>query len=158
KTIPVLAIRESRTTGVRGPCKNGTPYFAFMKATGLSQKEMVEDETGLGSYGIGKFAPFAVSQLRTVFVSTVYQEGKVYKQLTQAKALLTSHVDGKEKTHQGTGYWGVRKSCMPVEGPEPNAPKWLLRAPKAADIQKQLGTTFHILGFHAIANWEKILI
>jgi hypothetical protein len=49
-----------------------------MKATGLSKKEMYDDDTGLGSYGIGKFAPFAVSQLRTIFVSTVYREGKAY--------------------------------------------------------------------------------
>lgn len=158
KNIPVLVIRESNTTGIRGPCKTGTPYFAFMKATGLSKKELHDDDTGLGSYGIGKFAPFAVSQLRTVFVSTVYQDGKAYKQLTQGKALLTSYVDAKSKTHQGTGYWGVRQSCMPVEGPQSDVPKWLLRSAKSADLAKMLGTSFFVLGFSDIENWDKILI
>jgi hypothetical protein len=92
KKLAVLTIAEANTIGIRGPCRNGTPYFAFMKATGQSKKEMREGDTGLGSYGIGKFAPFAVSNLRTIFVSTVYQDGKSYKQFTQGKALLTSHV------------------------------------------------------------------
>ncbi|MGY3073773.1 hypothetical protein ACVWZZ_000144 [Bradyrhizobium sp. LM6.10] len=158
KHINVLAIRESKTTGIRGPCKNGTPYFAFMKATGISKKEMHDDDTGLGSYGIGKFAPFAVSQLRTVFVSTVYKEGNGYHQLTQGKALLTSHVDANGKTHQGTGYWGVRQNCMPVEGCSSDVPVWLRRSPKQADLAKRLGTTFYVLGFSDVQHWEKILI
>jgi hypothetical protein len=158
KSIPVLTIRESKTTGVRGPCKKGTAYFAFMKATGLSKKELNEGDTGLGSYGIGKFAPFAVSQLRTVFVSTVYQEGRSYNQLTQGKALLTSHVDERDRTHQATGYWGVRKACMPVEGADVKLPRWLQRCAKSADLAKSLGTTFHVLGFNAVVNWDKVLI
>jgi hypothetical protein len=157
KTIPVLSIKESCTTGIRGPCENGTPYFAFMKATGVSKKEMHDDDTGLGSYGIGKFAPFAVSQLRTVFVSTVYQDGKSNRQLTQGKALLTSFVDARGKTHQGTGYWGVRRNCMPVEGPQSDH-KWLQRSTKPTDIARALGTSFHVLGFNAVGNWNKILI
>jgi hypothetical protein len=39
KRLPVLSIVESNTTGIRGPCRNGTPYFAYMKATGQSKKE-----------------------------------------------------------------------------------------------------------------------
>jgi hypothetical protein len=158
KSISVLSIRETKTTGVRGPCKKGTAYFAFMKATGLSKKEVGDDDTGLGSYGIGKFAPFAVSQLRTVFVSSVYQEGKSYRQLTQGKSLLTSHVDERDRTHQATGYWGARKACMPVEGADSKLPKWLQRCAKNADLPRSLGTTFHVLGFNAIANWDKVLI
>lgn len=157
KHLGVLQIRESNTTGIRGPCRNGTPYFAFMKATGISKKEMHDDDTGLGSYGIGKFAPFAVSQLRTVFVSTVYQEGKNYHQLTQGKALLTSHVDANGKTHQATGYWGIRQNCLPLEGSS-DTPGWLRRSAKQSDLAKKLGTTFFVLGFNNIQNWEKILI
>jgi uncharacterized membrane protein YgcG len=158
KKLPVLTITEANTTGIRGPCRNGTPYFAFMKATGQSKKEMREGDTGLGSYGIGKFAPFAVSNLRTVFVSTVYQDGKSYKQFTQGKALLTSHIDQSGRTRQSVGYWGVKSNCMPIEGPHSDLSKWLQRSPKATELQKNLGTTFHILGFSAVKDWEKILI
>ena len=159
KTIPVLTIIEHNTAGMRGPCKIGTPYFAYMKATGQSKKESEEDDIELGSYGIGKFAPFAVSNLRTVIISTVFQEKEKgnFKQYTQGKAILTSHFDEKRKTHQNIGYWGLKTDCMPVEG-HSGLPKWLQRSPKAADLEKNRGTTFHVLGFDAQENWEKILI
>jgi len=38
RKIPVLQISDFNTTGVRGPCKNGTPYYAFLKASGQSKK------------------------------------------------------------------------------------------------------------------------
>ena len=51
KDLNVLQIRDSNTTGLVGPCTNGTPFFAMLKATGQSQKP----GTSTGSYGIGKF-------------------------------------------------------------------------------------------------------
>lgn len=57
KDIGILQIRDSNTTGLKGPCKNGEPFFALLKATGQSRKV----GTATGSYGIGKFAPFATS-------------------------------------------------------------------------------------------------
>jgi hypothetical protein len=157
KRTSVLSIEEENTSGIIGPCRNGKPYFAFMKATGQSKKDADAAETGLGSYGIGKFAPFAVSDLRTIFVSTIFPDGQQPRQYTQGKAILMSHKDGSQ-THQNVGYWGVLDNCMPVEGCLSNGIDWLLRAGKQSDLPKRIGTTFHILGFHAVKDWEKFLI
>ena len=158
KSIRVLSVSELNTSGIRGPCKKGTPYYAYMKATGQSQKELYDGSTGLGSYGIGKFAPFATSNLRTIFVSTVFEEKGKFKQLTQGKAILTSHVDSKDRTHQNIGYWGEKESCTPVEGGHSTLPKWLQRSEKLAQIKNRRGTTLHIIGFNAVKGWEDLLI
>jgi hypothetical protein len=158
KTVPVLSIVEKNTTGIRGPYRKDTQYFAYMKSTGQSKKEVTQGGVGLGSYGIGKLAPFAVSDLRTVFVSTVFKSGGSFKQYTQGKALLTSHLDKQNRTRQNTGYWGVKADCMPVDGRFSELPKWLQRAQKAADLSDSLGTSFHVIGFSAVKDWDKFLL
>jgi hypothetical protein len=78
-----------------GPSHNGTAFYAFMKAKGQSKKA---SDTATGSFGIGKFAPYAVSRLRTVFVSTVYKDAEgVIQRLTQGKSILMSHRGGRAK-------------------------------------------------------------
>ncbi len=52
KKLPVLSIVETNTAGIRGPCRNGTPYFAYMKATGQSKKDLQDGNAVLGSYGL----------------------------------------------------------------------------------------------------------
>src|SRR5687767_8374041 len=34
KRLQILSISEENTSGIAGPCRNGKPYFAFVKATG----------------------------------------------------------------------------------------------------------------------------
>ena len=68
KQVTVLEVSDYNTIGMKGPSENGTPFYAFMKATGQSRKD---SSTATGSYGIGKFAPYVVSKVRTIFVSTV---------------------------------------------------------------------------------------
>jgi hypothetical protein len=84
----VLQFSDINTTGVPGPCVNGQPFFALMKATGQSKKE---SGTATGSFGIGKFAPFTVSGLRTVFLSTAFvaETGDV-SHYVQGKSILTT--------------------------------------------------------------------
>lgn len=112
RAVPVLSIVEKNTTGIRGPYKTDSPYFAYMKASGQSRKEVRSGSVGLGSYGIGKLAPFAVSDIRTIFVSTIFKVGGSFKQYTQGKALLTSHLDHNGRTRQSIGYWGVRARSL----------------------------------------------
>lgn len=78
-----------------------------MKAKGQSRKG---NTTATGSYGIGKFAPYSVSKIRTIFISTVYQDDSgAFIQLTQGKFILMSHdKDGKRK--RGDGFWVLRKN------------------------------------------------
>lgn len=149
--ISALTISDHNTRGMRGPAENGTPFYAFMKAKGQSRKG---NDTATGSYGIGKFAPYAVSKLRTIFISTIYQEDEGnYIQLSQGKSILMSH-EREGKLRQGVGFWGVRKKCQPVAGVTPELPNWLQRAAKEEDIPKSKGSTLTVLGFDAVLNWQ----
>ncbi len=153
-TIPVLQISDSNTTGVAGPCKNGRPYFAFMKAAGQSKKPSDHD---LGSYGIGKFAPYTVSDLRTLFVSTVWKDDTSGSLIhyAQGKSILMSH-EVQGTTYRGTGFWGVKTRCQPVEGVE-HIPAWLKHGQSDGADEMVRGTTLNILGFSARKHWAKIL-
>ncbi|MCK1744154.1 hypothetical protein IVA80_25785 [Bradyrhizobium sp. 139] len=48
KAIPVLSVLESNTTGMKGPCHNGSPYFAYVKASGQSKKDDARKAPALG--------------------------------------------------------------------------------------------------------------
>jgi uncharacterized membrane protein YgcG len=149
--ISVLQFSDHNTMGVVGPCVNGKPYFALMKATGQSKKE---SGTAGGSFGIGKFAPFAISALRTIFITTVWVDDQgALQHYVQGKSILMSHKRGST-THRGTGFWGERKNCLPLIGQKNKLPEWLCRESEALDAT---GTTVNILGFAPQRGWEKIL-
>ena len=149
--LSILQFSDSSTKGVRGPCENGYPYFALMKATGQSKKD---SGTATGSFGIGKFAPYTVSGLRTVFLTTVWQDGQgKLHHYVQGKSILMSHMEG-EHTHRGTGFWGVKASCQPLIGETEKLPAWLQRDDSKAE---QTGTTLSILGFVPSKDWERVL-
>jgi len=153
KKLSVLKISDFNTKGIKGPCKHGSPYFAFMKATGESVKPTVDAG---GSFGIGKNAPYAVSELRTLFVSTAFKNEKGnIEQYFQAKSILMSHTMGKN-THRGQGYWGISKNCLPVTDPE-TVPTWLKRPVSEETGEVELGTTLFVLGFTKPKNWEERL-
>jgi hypothetical protein len=150
--ISILQVSDFNTTGMRGPSKNGTPFYAFTKAPGQSKKS---NDTATGSFGIGKNAPYAVSALRTVFVSTVYRdESGELTRLTQGKSILMSHDDDQGNRRQGKGFWGVMERCQPVLGGGSNLPGWLLRGGSELTDQ-DIGTTITILGFDAGKGWEE---
>lgn len=154
KEVTVLQIEDSNTLGVKGPCENGKPFFALLKATGQSKKS----DTSTGSYGIGKFAPFTVSGLRTVFVTTVWQgyDGS-WNHYVQGKSVLTSHIDGTGATRRGTGFWGLKQGCMPIESITSDVPEWLRRTKEDGEFAGFAGTTLSILGFDAAKGWEDVL-
>jgi hypothetical protein len=126
----------------------------MLKATGQSQKP----GTSTGSYGIGKFAPFAVSELRTVFVSTVWEnEAGELQHYVQGKAVLMSHLDAKGNTRRGTGYWGIKKQCMPVTSISDDVPLWLRLTDPSGQLAGQSGTMLSIIGFAASKGWQQVL-
>lgn len=152
KDLLVLQIEDSNTIGVKGPCENGQPFFALLKATGQSRKA----DTSTGSYGIGKFAPFTVSGLRTVFVTTVWKdEGENWHHYVQGKSVLMSHLD-KKRVRRGTGFWGETNGCMPITSITDDVPDWLRRT-HDGQISGFAGTTLSILGFDAVKDWQNVL-
>lgn len=155
QTIQVLEISDFNTTGMKGPSENGTPYYAFMKAKGQSKKE---SDTATGSYGIGKFAPYTVSKIRTIFLSTVYlDDAQQYVQLTQGKSILMSHDDSNVRK-QGTGFWGIKNKCQPFTGIADSLPDWITRASTSEDLASSRGSKLSILCFDAQKNWQEILV
>jgi hypothetical protein len=151
KTLSVLRMADYNTTGMTGPCELGTPYFAYMKAMGTSQKSA---ENSGGSHGIGKRAPLACSQLRTLFVITKFKNevGQV-DMLAQGFAALMSHSkSAQSKTGpfvDGEGHWGLTEGALPVDD-ETLLPKWLSR--------DGIGTSIYLLAFDAVTHWQKRLI
>lgn len=156
KMVTVLKVEDFNTHGLKGPCVNGKPFFALLKASGQSKKE---SDTSAGTFGIGKFAPFNLSKLRTVFVSTVWKDdnGQLHHYV-QGKSRLMSFVDENGKTHQATGFWGEISRCQPISGDPEKVPKWLRRAQsKASMSESDLGTTLYVMGFPEVAKWREIL-
>src|SRR5699024_4809332 len=137
ETIPVLLVEDYGTTGLRGPAEPGNPFHALVRASGISQKS---SEGAGGSFGIGKNAAFAISDIRTVFYSTFYHSNQKETHLVQGKSILVSRdepVNGVTKPLRAKGYWG-ESGYEPVTSPM-DIPNWLLRT--------QQGTTVASLGF-----------
>ena len=89
--ITILRISDHNTWGLSGadqPDNTNMPWTALVMSEGASSK----DGTGGGSFGIGKFAAFANSKIRTVFYSTLDSTGK---QASQGLSILASFIDGE---------------------------------------------------------------
>ena len=139
--IKVLRVSDENTTGAKGPGR-GTPFYSLLRAAGVSVKR---DENSGGSYGIGKNAAFAISDLRTVFYATNYfdEEANANRFLAQGKSILVSHVDEGVPKRQ-IGYWGL-PHFEPICASD-MAPHWLRR--------ESIGTSVFVLGFREPTNWQ----
>lgn len=153
KTITVLEISDYNTIGIEGPCDYGTPFHAFMKASGQSRKS---SDTATGSYGIGKYAPYSTSKIRTILVSTTCKMDGTLEQLTQGKAILISH-DQEGQLKRGTGYWGIKEKCKPYVGISNKIPGWIQRENPESDIPKFQGSKISIICFDDQENWRELL-
>ena len=94
--IPVLKISDYNTTGLTGvTAEKGTNW------TGLVRERSATNKTNgsSGAFGVGKFAPFTFSNLRTVMYSTKTILGEI---AFQGKSILTTFKeDNKKKQNIG---------------------------------------------------------
>jgi len=130
RQMPILRASDYNTSGLTGDEKSGK-WHRLVWAVGVNKMS----GPGGGSYGIGKGAPFLGSDFRTVFYSTLNEEGEY---LFQGKARLVSHIF-KSKKYRAVGFCG-QNGYMPVR--------------KVADIQplflrKETGTDVNIIGYSA---------
>src|SRR2546426_3125653 len=110
-SVRMLKMSDYNTTGLLGPVTDrGSDWFKLTKAVGSSDKA---GGAG-GSFGIGKHAPFACSQLRTVLYGTKDLNGTF---AFQGVSKLVTHVNGQGETTQGTGYYGIRSKNAPISDP-----------------------------------------
>ena len=153
--INCLKVLDYGTTGLcdgKGDDLKTGQWHRLVKATGRSAKD---SNTAGGSYGIGKNAPFAVSELRTVFYSTRCKDsgGRVCE-MAQGKAILVSHDLKEGGDSQPVGFYGWKEK----DGEK-------LARLTGNDIPKLLrrngdeeGTTLLIPGLSETAAWQEKII
>lgn len=148
--IPILRISDHNTTGLTGSDEDyNTPWQNLVKASGVSDK----GGSSGGSFGIGKSAPFACSDLRTVFYATRDINGL---EASQGIARLVSFPLNKkdlsvdtDSITTGIGYYGemdknrAMTECRSLD----------------KDFQRtNAGTDVFILGFTDKQGWEQDII
>lgn len=141
--IPMLKVEDRNTKGLVGPAVPGKPFHSLVKGTGVSNKE---SDTSGGSFGIGKNAAFAASEVQTVFYSTIYHDPETAKPrfLAQGKNILVSHRSTGGQERRATAYWG-KPRFLPVEH-ENQVPAWLRR--------ELVGTSVVIAAFRESPGWH----
>lgn len=142
KKITVLRVSDFNTTGVLGSdTEREKNWYNLIRSSGSSSKTSDEG----GSFGIGKNAPFAASQLRTVFYSTYNADNE---HIFQGVAKLVSHQLPKGGKAQSTGFLGDKDGLSVREKSEI----------PASFLRKQRGTDIIVLGFQAEETWRRDLM
>lgn len=140
--IKILRVADYNTKGLKGPGERGTPFHSLVKGSGISVKE---SDTSGGSFGIGKNAAFAISELQTVFYASQYRsDSGVLQYIAQGKSVLVSHIDEKGQHKKGKGYWGLPKFKEITDTND--VPEWLRR--------QEQGTSIFSIGFRFVTSWQ----
>lgn len=145
-SIPFLRVSDFNTTGLLGSkSEYNTPWCNLTKSSGASDKT----GTSGGSFGIGKFATFACSELRTVFYSTIDVEDNLAFQGISRITSFRRKEDNEITT--GTGYYGG-KNNQPVY-------EHIILDPNFKRGKKQSGTDIFIAGFKFYStDWKENII
>lgn len=142
--ITCLRISDYNTTGLTGAREEyNSPWCNLTKSSGASDKS----GSNGGSFGIGKYAPFACSVFRTVFYSTL---DSADQSAYQGVSRLTSFRNEREEITQGIGFYGGEK----------NAPVY---EQVSLDLEYhrsvgQHGTDIFILGFNGDEHWREQMV
>jgi len=134
--IPFLEIGDSNTTGILGDDQDRTKgWFRMCQSIGVS----VGAGTGGGSRGMGKKAPLLVSEMKTLFISTMTDEGVAFKGIGQ----FTSHIDSDRKVYSAKSKFELEEKKSIRK--ESDIPKIFKRT--------EVGSSIFIAGF-TIDDWE----
>lgn len=142
----ILRISDFNTTGLLGSKQElNTDWINLTKSSGASDKK----GTAGGSYGIGKYAPFACSYFSTVFYSTYDEdEQEAYQGVSR---IVTFRRSSDNETTQGIGYYGEEKNT-PVY-------RQLELDTNFKRQNSDYGTDIYICGYKfAGDDWEKKII
>ncbi|WP_141504378.1 hypothetical protein [Paenibacillus luteus] len=137
--IPFLKISDFNTTGLTGSSElDRGGWHNLIKSVGSSDKG---SKSG-GSFGIGKHAPFACSQLRTVYYGTLDKNGN---RAFQGVSKLVTHNGSNGEPTQGTGYFGIKDRNSPIHE---------LEGLHTFFKREEMGTDIFVAGFMVEADWE----
>ncbi len=143
ETVRCLRISDFNTTGLTGSKETDTgKWNHLIKSTGVSDKKGGQ----LGSFGLGKFAPFANSSFRMVFYSTKDTEGL---EATQGVARLSSFREDSGRLRDGLGYYCADEDYSAIN-------KWL--SLDSEYTRTSAGTDVFIVAFNGGEDWIDQLI
>ena len=141
-----LRISDFNTSGLTGINEAwGGNWNSLVKSSGASDKS----STSGGSFGIGKFATFVCSDIKTVYYSTINKDGE---KATQGVVRLPSFIVDEDRPNEftaGVGYWGERDNNKPLMDS--------ISLDKTYQ-RNEYGTDIFILGFVQEETWDKLLI
>lgn len=141
ETIDMLIISDYNTTGL-----NNKNFASLIEGDAYSEKT---DETSAGSKGIGKAAPFAASNLRTVFYnSKSTNDGDKFAGVIN----FVSYRDDEKVSFDGSTASYITQSrgrlFSDIEVPT-----------RFTQNRQQYGTDLYVMGLKKIENWkEKIIL
>jgi len=145
-SLKILEIADFNTTGMPGKAGSdqiGKPFHNYLKTSGDS----TPDASRGGSHGLGKFAPLANTQLRTIFVSTMWSELGVEKTLFQGLTFLSGRATEGNQTLGQKGFWGNQNFDPMTEVPERF--DWMRRS--------EVGTSIFLIGWDSPKNWDHLV-
>jgi hypothetical protein len=149
--VKVLGIHDYNTSGLTGPTENppGHPavgaWLALVKGAGVTHKSSAG---ALGSYGHGSRAPFAMSELRTVFYLSRNGTPQGMETRFQGKSILQSiplnRITGENQWSQSTGYYGSydEAECRPLV--DDDVPEWATRFRRLNPGTNSMGTSVYV--------------
>lgn len=124
--VPCLKISDSNTKGMSFYDGTDSPFYAFLRATGVSAKRL----TGSGgSFGFGKGAYFALSPIKTVVVSSKDTNNNVF---FEGATRLTTHKNASGEKITAYGFYD-NNNGEPVTVEE-NIPEIFKRTETGTDI------------------------
>lgn len=158
--IHVLQFSDYNTKGLEGSVLNvKSPAHAFMKAEGVTNKG---SRGATGSFGIGKFAQYILSNCRAAITTSVSLEPEGYRALIQGKSILRSHTRFDEKLNRDVVYreeafFGPADGNFDAAYEYGDLPEWLRRGDGSLGPDTQ-GTTLSILGFKYQDDWKELMV
>lgn len=139
--LDILVISDYNTIGLNGSKNRSGAWDALTGSNGVSYKT----NGSQGSFGIGKNAPYACSNLRTVFYNTYSKKDNV--KAFQGVTSLVTHLNENSEETQGCGfYYNVTNRCPIYEEDNCVASKYFPR--------NQYGTDIIVIGFKKTPNWK----
>ena len=148
--IQVLRVSDFNTTGLIGVSdfsNEKSPWYSLMHGSGESGKSGSEG----GSKGVGKYATFVNSLVRTVFYSTTSKQGESgYQGIAYFCSSKVKDSNIGELT-QGIGYFGIDEKNDPISGE-------IVFDPHFSRKKGQFGTDIYIIGFDASKGWKQDII
>lgn len=137
--VNCLRISDYNTSGLTQINNElGGNWNNLVKNVGISDKE----SSAGGSYGIGKHAAIAISNLYLVFYGTITVLGETGFQ----GVTLLSSFRMENKLFNGKGYYGIKEDFHPIN-------KWGSIDKNHSRLLEETGTDIHIVGVSLESNW-----